>query len=276
MTPSILSRHRILLPLGASALALAVTAGVAWAHWSATGTGTAAAAAATLDPPAAVSATAPAWTGAVSLTWTAASLSTGQAASGYVVARLGGSGPAAACGTSAASPTTATSCTDGPVPDGTYHYVVTAVYRTWTASSAPSDPVTVLTDSVPPAVPAPGVSAAVVSGGNPVFVSSEAVTLTDAATDAGSGVASVSYYYCTGSTGSCTSGNWTPLGTATGPAGSYPASTGAFRTLADGPYRILAVATDHAGNASGASAATAIAVDTAPPTVSRPTVNGHH
>src|SRR5205823_14192302 len=132
---------------------------------------------------------------------------------------------------SAGSPTTATSCTDPAVPDGTYRYVVTAVYRSWTAASAPSAPVTVLTDSVPPAVPAPGATAAAVSGSNPVFVSSDAVTLTDAATDGGSGVASVSYYYCPGSTGACTSGNWTPLATATGPAGSFAATTQAFTTL---------------------------------------------
>ena len=40
-------------------------------------------------------------------------------------------------------------------------------------------------------------------------------------------------------------------------------------------YRVVAVATDAAGNVSAPSAATAITVDTTPPTVSRPAVNGH-
>jgi hypothetical protein len=37
----------------------------------------------------------------------------------------------------------------------------------------------------------------------------------------------------------------------------------------------VAVAVDAAGNSSGPSAATPVTVDTTPPTVSRPTVNGH-
>jgi hypothetical protein len=37
----------------------------------------------------------------------------------------------------------------------------------------------------------------------------------------------------------------------------------------------VAVATDAAGNHSGSSSATPVTVDTTPPTVSRPTVNGH-
>lgn len=133
---------------------------------------------------------------------------------------------------------------------------------------------TVLYDVTAPTAAAPGATAAVTFGTDPLFVNNEVVTLTDAATDTDSGIASVSYYYCAGSTGSCTSANWIGIGTSTASATSFPVPTAA-PLAADGAYRVVAVATDAAGNASAPSAATAITVDTTPPTVTRPTVNGH-
>lgn len=133
---------------------------------------------------------------------------------------------------------------------------------------------TVIYDVTAPVVPAPVASAAVSFGTNPLFVNNEVVTLTNAATDTHSSIASVSYYYCPGSTGPCTSATWTSIGTSTVPATNFPVPTSA-PLAADGPYRVVAVATDTAGNTSAPSPATAITVDTTPPTVTRPTVNGH-
>src|SRR5581483_8717411 len=48
-----------------------------------------------------------------------------------------------ACGSSAVAPISATSCSDAPAA-GTYQYRVTAVYQSWTAMSALSDPITVV------------------------------------------------------------------------------------------------------------------------------------
>jgi Bacterial Ig-like domain len=266
-------RRRLLVPVGLAAAILA-GAGAAWAYWTTTGSGIATAGTATLGAPTSVTATATGGTG-VAVAWAGSSLSSGQPAAGYYVTRMSGSASAAACGTSAAQPTTGTSCSDTGVPDGSYRYVVTAVYGSWTADSAPSATVTVVSDTTPPSVPAPAAAAAVTSGSNPVFVDHEVVTLTDGATDAGSGVRSVSYYYCAGATGTCTSVNGTLIGTSTTAATGFSVASAAPLAPADGPYRIVAVATDNAGNTSGYSAPTLVTVDTAPPTVSRPIVNGH-
>jgi hypothetical protein len=141
-----------------------------------------------------------------------------------------------------------------------------------TASTSTDNTVTY--DVTAPIASAPAATAAVTFGTNPLFVNNEVVSLTAPATDVGSSVASVSYYYCAGSTGACTSANWIGIGTSTTAATNYPVPTAA-PLAADGPYRVVAVATDAAGNASTPSTATAITVDTTPPTVTRPTVNGH-
>jgi hypothetical protein len=364
-----LFRTRNIVALAAIAAVVAV-AGIAWAYWSTTGTGTASASTATIDPPTGVTATATPGSGTVPVSWIASAVSSGHVApTGYYVTRDNGTTVAAACGTSATSLNTGSSCSDSSVPDGTYHYVVTAVYHSWTAVSAPSGSVTVNntrpsvtinqasgqadpTNATPinftvvfsepvgdfatgdvtvsgtggtatvtgtgttynvsvsglstgivtatiavnvahdaagagntaststdnavtydvtvPTAPAPVVTAAVSSGS---FINHESVTLSDVATDADAGVKSVSYYYCAGSAGCTASG--TLLGTSTTSAGNYPLITSAWLLALDGPYSIAAVATDNADNVSAASAATVIRVDATPPTVSRPTVNGH-
>ena len=133
---------------------------------------------------------------------------------------------------------------------------------------------TVTYDITAPTATAPGATAATTFGSNPIFVNNGAVTLTDAATDTNSGVASVTYYYCAGSTGTCTSTNGTLIGSSSVSATSFPVTSNA-PLATDGPYRVIAIATDAAGNTSTPSAATLITVDTTPPTVTRPTVNGH-
>src|SRR5579884_4273480 len=75
----------------------------------------------------------------VTVSWAAAALSSGPPVQGYKVTRSDGS---TVCG----SPTlvTSLSCTDSSVPQGAYTYSVTAVYKSWDASTT-SAPLTILT-----------------------------------------------------------------------------------------------------------------------------------
>jgi hypothetical protein len=131
---------------------------------------------------------------------------------------------------------------------------------------------TVSYDPVAPSVAAPQLTAAVSFGTNPIYLKAESVTFTAVASDAGSGVKSVSYYSCPTATGSCSAGSGTLLGSSSTAAGNFAVTSNALS--AAGPYQIIAVALDNAGNTS-TSASTLVAVDTTPPTASRPTVNGH-
>jgi hypothetical protein len=122
-------------------------------------------------------------------------------------------------------------------------------------------------------VVAPSVAASVTYGTNPIYVKSEPVTLTDTSvSDAGSGVKSVAYYYCAGSSGSCSSSNGTLIGSSSTASGNY-SITWNTPLPADGPYRIGTVATDNVTNTT-TSGSTLVTVDTTPPTVSTPSVNG--
>ncbi|HVD16304.1 MAG TPA: hypothetical protein VNK73_17885, partial [Actinomycetota bacterium] len=144
--------RRYLVLLGIAAALAAATA--AWAYWSAAGAGAAGASAGTLNAPATVTASATTGSGNVHVTWSGATLSTGQTPTGYYATRVrtSDSVTAAACGTSPSALTSATSCDDLAVPAGTYQYVITAVYQTWTAASGTSNTVTVVTDTAAPAV----------------------------------------------------------------------------------------------------------------------------
>lgn len=109
------------------------------AYFTSTGAGAETAQTGTLDPPTAV--TVPTSSSStVTVKWTAPL--TLPAPTGYTVTRVG-SGTAAACGSSPAAPIAGTSCVDSAIPDGTYTYVVTSIYRSWTAASAPSTSVLV-------------------------------------------------------------------------------------------------------------------------------------
>lgn len=153
--------------------------------------------------------------------------------------------------------------------DGTYNVVAVATGDNSNVS-VPSTPTEVGVDTTGPVLSAPQVSAAATYGSNPTYVSNENVALTDTSvTDAGSGVQSVAYYYCAGSSGSCTT---TLIGSSSTAAGSYPV-TWSTPLPADGPYRIEAVATDNVTNAT-TSTSTLVTVDATPPTVSTPSVNG--
>jgi len=113
-------------------LALAAAAG-ALAYFSSTGTGTASSGLAVLSPPTISSATPGA--GTVTLSWSAVG-APGPGTVSYYVSR-DGAAPEGNCPTSV-STATVTSCTDTGVPIGTHQYTVTAVWRTWTATSATS------------------------------------------------------------------------------------------------------------------------------------------
>jgi hypothetical protein len=110
-------------------LALAAPPGVASAFWTGSGEGGGGAGLATLSAPTITGAAAGAE--AVELSWSVVS-APGAGGVEYYVARDGGS--PSGCPT-ASAPSTATSCTDTKVPIGSHKYVVTAVFRSWTAAS---------------------------------------------------------------------------------------------------------------------------------------------
>jgi hypothetical protein len=115
---------------------IASLGGTAWAYWGAAGSGVGAAQTGALNPPTSVVVPAHS-TGTVAVSWTASAGT--PAPTSYQVTRV-----TDATGTTAvACAVTTTSCTDQSVPDGTYHCTVTAVYRSWTASSAASGNVVV-------------------------------------------------------------------------------------------------------------------------------------
>ncbi len=88
---------------------------------------------------------------------------------------------------------------------------------------------------------------------------SPGTALTDTATDRASGVQSVTYYYCSGFSGACTSGTGTLIGTSRAPRRATSRSRGAARRP-NGAYRLVAVGTDNVTNTSTASASIPVTV----------------
>ncbi|GAA1617283.1 MULTISPECIES: hypothetical protein [Kribbella] len=91
-----------------------------------------------------------------------------------------------------------------------------------------------------------------------VAVSSGAVLSGSADDGTGSGVKSVAYYYCAGYSGSCTSANWTLIGSSTSAAASYQVTWTA--TPAAGAYRVVASSIDNVTNTSQPSTTTPVTV----------------
>lgn len=118
------------------ALPLAVVLGVtaAVAYYSSSAAGSATASVGGLGAPTISGATGGA--GTVTLSWSTVSPPSGSGTVMYFVSRNGGSA-GGSCPT-AASPTTVTSCTDSGLSAGTYQYTVTAVWRSWSATSSPT------------------------------------------------------------------------------------------------------------------------------------------
>ena len=111
---------------------IVAVSGTALAYFSAGGAGSASAAVTQLSTPTITAATA-ATGGTISLTWQATS-APGPGTVTYSVTRNGGE-PAGTC-PKATSPEALTSCVDSGLNPGTYEYVVTARYSTWTKKSA--------------------------------------------------------------------------------------------------------------------------------------------
>ncbi|MFL5863899.1 MAG: beta strand repeat-containing protein [Solirubrobacteraceae bacterium] len=128
-------------------VAVSAVAG-AWANFSAPGVATGTARVGTLNSP--TNLTVPTNSSAtVHVTWSASATGGGAVApAGYYVERNDGSGWSAACGTTPGSTTSSTSCDDAGVAAGTYTYRVSAVFHSWTATSASIN--TVHVDTTPP------------------------------------------------------------------------------------------------------------------------------
>jgi hypothetical protein len=215
-----------LLKLFLPALAVLATGVVAWAYWTTQGSGNASASVGTLNAPTDVSVPSSA-SGSVHVTWTGSTLGDGLTpASGYYVTRIRNSDSSSsnACGTSPSSllSSTATSCDDEGVPDGTYHYTVTAVYHSWTATSAASgDVVTAATlDHFAVAAPANATAGSAVdltvtakTASNDTL-SGYTGTVDFASSDTASPVLPSSYTFVAGDNGSHTFANGVTLKTA--------------------------------------------------------------
>src|SRR5581483_3987303 len=126
--------------------------------------------------------------------------------------------------------------------------------------STQTDSITVEADAAPPAafdLTSPANGTAVADG----------ATLSAPVTDTGSGVASVTYYYCDVTvSGPCSPS--TPIGTATIAATNY-ALAWSNSGLTDGhTYAVSAVATDNVGHTRTATTTRTVVVDNSPPTAS--------
>jgi len=162
-------------------------------------------------------------------------------------------------------------CSINSVVDGTYS--ATALYpgdSNYNLASG-SDSTTIPTASVPT------VTATYTYGTNPEWTDGKNVTLTDFPTDVGgSGVASVAYYYCPTSAGSCTASTpWISIGSSLSSGSNWSVGwTVPLNGSFDGTYNVLAIATGNNGNVSSPSSTIDVGIDTTPPTVSPPSVNG--
>ena len=179
----------------------------AWALWTSTGSGTGAGTTSTLVAPSGVGATSSAGSSAAVVSWTAPT--GGVAPVGYRIDRIDTAtgAAAAACGSSATTLLTPTTCTDASVPDGTYRYVVSSVRAGWTSASAPSASVSVRT-GVP-------TTTSLTSSDNPAFVG-QSVTYTASVTAASGTPTGAVVFSSGGAALSCSGGSQTlSAGTAT-------------------------------------------------------------
>ena len=190
------AKHAGLILLALAAFTVVGTS--AWAYWTTIGHGTASATTGTLNPPTSVTASNTAGSSTVTVSWTA---STGTTVpQGYYVTRIKSDTTTAfACGSSLT--TFATSpCTDSAVPDGTFHYTVTAVYHSWSATSTSSGDVTV-TSSI-------ATTTAVTSSSNPSVVGQSVLYTATVTPNSGSTTPTGTVTFKDGSaTITCTGGN---------------------------------------------------------------------
>jgi trimeric autotransporter adhesin len=134
------TRWLTVIAIAGGLLSIAV---VARAYWSLDGSGAGGAGVGSLAAPSGVGVSSTPGTTTALVSWTGATAPDGGSVDGYYVQRSAGGVTSPACASSPAAPLGpgAVSCTDLNVPDGTYTYTVTAVFRSWTSDSAASAPV---------------------------------------------------------------------------------------------------------------------------------------
>ncbi len=141
----VLGRRRTLVLL---LLAVLLASATAWAFWAAKSSGSGSGHVGSLSAPQISSATPGG--GTVALNWTAVSAPAGGTVSYYV--SRDGAAPSGNCPTSS-SPAAATSCTDIGLSPGSHSYTVTAVWRSWTATSGSKAVTTISSPTVAAANP---------------------------------------------------------------------------------------------------------------------------
>jgi len=236
------------------------------ANWSGTLTGTASAATGTTIPAAGVQVSVQQGSGTSSC-WTGSGANFTASCPNYVVATY-------------SAPDWTLGLPSGDLTSGdTYNVTAQA---TDSLSVSTTSTTASFTYSVPPPVAsAPGASATTSYGTNPpIWFNKEDVTLTDSpSVNGGTSVASVTYYYCLTSNSSCTNtstANWTSIGTSMASGSNWTLTWASTSLPADGTYYLMATATNSSSITSGPSASsTEIGIDTTPPTVSTPSVNGY-
>ena len=251
-------------------LAVLATATAAFAYWSTRGTGTASASSGTLNAATAVTASSPALA-TVNVSWTPPSSPGAGGTLAYYVQRTNGTTTSSACGTSATTTITTSSCTDSNIPGGTYTYKVVTVFNSWTATSAASNAVAVTAADT--TAPSPTVNQVGTTGATsttlPTLSGTAGTQKADATHSADITTVTVDFY-----PGTATSGNKVQGFTNV----AVNATTGAWSVTltsaltANAQSTVVVSQLDAAGNKG--TATRTFLVDTAPPTVSAPTVNG--
>jgi Bacterial Ig-like domain len=276
--------RRFLLIFVLSPVLIVFGAVATWAYWTTSGAGTANANTGTINAPTAVTASNTPTSPLVVVSWTNSAPAAGLSPSGYYVSRIRNSDGATfdACGSSAASPTATTPCNDTSVPDDTYHYVVTGVLATWTATSASSNNVTI--DTTAPTVT--GVSSTLADGRYkagqviPVTVTfSENVTVTGTPqlTLSTGSPSTTAVDYASGSSTSVLTFNYTVVAGNTSPDLDYAATTSLALnggTIQDLAANIATLTLASPGAAGSLGASKSLVIDTTAPVVSVTSVNG--
>jgi len=260
--------------MATSALTLAV---VAYAYWGAPGNGVGIATAGTVNPPATV--TISSFGPTVTVNWTAVPPPGGVLA-GYTVTRYAGTTPSNACGTDPASiatfiPAGTLTCSDTSVPDGTYAYTVTAVFRSWTAQSAQSNAVTVVGAETTPnqsVTLAPGATNAYFVGATLYYRATAAGSfqLVDTVTGVASAPASAAFP-AIGTTGWTHPAETVTSGTGSDPTIAYTSSSFGWTSLPANPAPYSVTGSDTLGNT--VNTPIAFTSDTTGPTGGALTVN---
>ena len=237
------STGKALIP-AAAILVLAIATVGAFAYYTSSGTGSASASVGTLNPPTGVAGSPSGST--VTVSWAAPS--GGVTPQGYYVTRVNNSdsSTANACGTSPTTPTlaTGTTCSDNSVSPGTYHYVVTSVFNSWTAASTASGAVVVASPASKLAIVSSVISGAATGSATlgPLTVQIQDASGNPVNAGAGGVTVQLSSTSSTGKFAATSGGTATAVRTVTIPAGAStnPASSAFYLDLTAGSPVITA------------------------------------